>query len=51
MADVIKRAMPVWGTRMFGAAILKVLKLEHMRPRRLEEWQQSMVDESTPDDG
>lgn len=43
-ADYLKRALPVWGNRLFSDVAIRVLKVGYMRERRRAQWQRTMVD-------
>ncbi len=44
LIDVVKRMIPVWGNRLVGDVILRVLKLGHMREVRRLQWEKTMVE-------
>jgi short-subunit dehydrogenase len=47
LADYVKRLLPVAGNRIFSDLTIRVLGLEHMRERRIAQWQATMVDPSS----
>jgi len=49
-ADLARRLMPVWGNKIVADLFIRVLKLEHMRKIRSDQWQRTMVD-AAPDQG
>jgi short-subunit dehydrogenase len=44
LADYVKRLLPVTGNKWICDLVIRTLDLEHMRDKRNEQWQQTMVD-------